>query len=219
MPVTELHRQVAGIALEVAGRYGFVVGGGNALILHGLIDRPTSDLDLVTDLDGGVKAAAEAVEEALQDAGFTVQRQEREAGGLADVFYGFELGLAEWIVTSPAGEQMVLQITRMDRHRNPVIMDVGPVLDLEDALASKTAALGTRAEEKDFWDVAAALSRYTPSQLINLARQVDPGLGLEDFADAGRRLDRLPDRVFARFGLTPQDVVLLRERFAVWPRS
>jgi len=44
MPVSGLHRQVAAIALRAAARYGFALGGGNALIAHGVIDRPTQDV-------------------------------------------------------------------------------------------------------------------------------------------------------------------------------
>jgi hypothetical protein len=41
MPVSQLHREVAAIALRAASGHGFALGGGNALIAHGLIDRPT----------------------------------------------------------------------------------------------------------------------------------------------------------------------------------
>lgn len=44
MPLNELHRRVATIALRAAHRYGFALGGGNALIAHGLITRPTQDV-------------------------------------------------------------------------------------------------------------------------------------------------------------------------------
>jgi hypothetical protein len=47
----------------------------------------------------------------------------------------------------------------------------------------------------------------------------EPGLEDEDFSDAGRRLDRLSGKVFARYGLGPEDVAQLRKRFAAWPRS
>ena len=41
MPVSKLHGQVAAIALGAAGPHGFALGGGNALIAHGIIQRPT----------------------------------------------------------------------------------------------------------------------------------------------------------------------------------
>jgi hypothetical protein len=49
MPVTELHRQVAVIALRAAAGHGFALGGGNALLAHGIIDRPTQDVDVFSD--------------------------------------------------------------------------------------------------------------------------------------------------------------------------
>jgi len=39
MTVSDLHRQVAAIALAAAG-HGFALGGGNALLAHGLTVRP-----------------------------------------------------------------------------------------------------------------------------------------------------------------------------------
>lgn len=218
MPFSDFQREVAAIALKVAAGHGFVLGGGNALILHGIVDRYTADVDLVTDQPAGVEAAAAAVEEALHTAGFRAERQDRDSG-LSEVFYGFGAGLAEWVVTSPRGEQTVLQIAHFDRNRSPVYMDVGPVLNPLDAIASKVRAFATRAEERDVIDVAAALEHYSVDQLISLARQLEPGLEDEDFADAGRRLDRLSDTVFRRYGLDPDDVARLRERFAAWPRS
>jgi len=58
MPFTDFQRDVAAAALKVAAAHGFVLGGGNALILHGIIDRYTADVDLVTDQPAGVEAAA-----------------------------------------------------------------------------------------------------------------------------------------------------------------
>src|SRR5580698_8213818 len=117
MPVSELHREVAAIALRAASQHGFALGGGNALIAHGVIDRASE----------------------------------------------------------------------------PVIMDFGPVLDLEDAIGGKVCALATRAVPRDYLDTAAALERYPVADLIGFARRLDPGLTDEDFADAGRRLDQVGD--------------------------
>jgi hypothetical protein len=66
-------------------------------------------------------------------------------------------------------------------------MDVGPVLNPVDAMASKVRAFVTRAEERDVIDVAAALERYSAGQLITMARRLERGLQDEDFADAGQR--------------------------------
>ncbi len=218
MPISKLQREVASIALRAAARHGFALAGGNALIAHGIIDRPTEDVDLFSDQESGVAAAAQAVEEALREAGFQAERRD-VAGGLGDLFEGIGEGLAEWILTAPDGQQTMLQMAYFDRTRGPVTMDVGPVLDLEDLAGWKTVALVSRVEPRDFADTAAALQYYTADELISFARRLDPGLESRDFADAGRQLDRMPDRVFARYGLGPQEVTRMRERFTAWPRT
>ena len=217
MPLTELHRRVATVALRVATRYGFALGGGNALIAHGLITRPTQDVDLFTNEETGVGAAAGSVEAALQAAGFEAQREDN-ADGVSDIFEGMGEGLAEWTVTAPDGQQMMLQMAYFDRTRQPVTMDVGPVLSLEDVVGGKVCALAGRAEPRDYIDTAAALRRYSIQDVIGFARRLDPGLEDRDFADAARRLDQWGDAVFAPFGVTSADIAGLRAAFADWPR-
>ncbi|HEY7142610.1 MAG TPA: nucleotidyl transferase AbiEii/AbiGii toxin family protein [Streptosporangiaceae bacterium] len=218
MPLTGLHREVAAIALRAAGRHGFALAGGNALIAHGIIDRATDDVDLFSDQEDGVAAAALAVETALLRAGYLAARRDC-SGGLGDIFEGMGDGLAEWVVTSPGGERTMLQMAYFDRSRGPVTMDVGPVLDLEDLAGSKVCALASRVEPRDYVDTAAVLRRYSPAQLISFARRLDPGLDERDFAAAGRQLERMPDGVFARYGLGPAQVRELRAQFASWPRG
>ena len=218
MPIDELQREVAAIALGAAARHGFALAGGNALIAHGIIDRPTEDVDLFSDQEAGVAAAAQGVQDALREAGFQAERRDR-TDGLGDVFEGMEEGLAEWLVTAPGGRQTVLQMAHFGRSRGPVIMDVGPVLDLEDLAGWKVCALAGRVEPRDYVDTAAALQHYSVAELIRLAKRLDPGLEDRDFADAGRQLDRMPDGVFARYGLGPRHVAVLRDQFAAWPRA
>jgi hypothetical protein len=217
MPIDELQREVATIALRTAARHGFALAGGNALIAHGIVDRPTDDVDLFSDQETAVTAAADAVEAALREAGFQAERRD-QTGGLEEIFYGMGEGLAEWIITAPGGQQTMLQMAYFDRTRGPVTMDVGPVLDLEDLAGSKVCALASRVEPRDYIDTAAALQRYNAGQLISFARRLDPGLEDRDFADAGAQLDRMPDGVFTRYGLSPADVARLREEFTAWPR-
>ncbi len=218
MPLTELHREVAAIALRAAARHGFALAGGNALIAHGIVDRFTEDVDLFSDQEAGVEAAAQAVEEALREAGYGIIPRD-QSSGLEDIFEGMGEGLAEWTITAPGGEETILQMAYFDRSRGPVTMDVGPVLDLEDVAGSKVCALASRVEPRDYIDTAAALERFSAERLITFARRLDPGLTRRDFTDAARQLDRMPDGVFARYGLGPADVARLREQFDAWPRT
>ncbi|MBC8993132.1 nucleotidyl transferase AbiEii/AbiGii toxin family protein [Micromonospora chalcea] len=204
------------MALAVAGRHGFALAGGQALIAHGIGARPTEDVDLFTDLDGGVTAAAELVHATLLDAGFQVETI-AEPTELDDVFYGFEHDMTEFEVRRD-DRTVRLQLVRFARSASPIVLDVGPVLHLDDVIGTKVAAMVTRAQPRDYIDVAAALRRYSRNDLVDLARRADPALTDEEFQDALQRLDRLPDTVFALYRLTPAEIHDLRHAFSEWPR-
>lgn len=217
MPIKTFHRRVAALVLGAAAQHGFALGGGNALIAHGLIKRQTQDVDVFTNRQGGVEAAAGPVEAALLGAGLNAEREDK-TGSLSDIFADMGQGLAEWTVSTPDGMRTVLQLSFFDRLRDPVAMDFGPVLDIEDVVGGKVCALASRIEPRDYVDTAAARQRYSVAELIGFATRLDPGLGDRDFREAGSRLDQWGYAVFAPFGLSPADVAELRERFADWPR-
>lgn len=210
--IDDFYRDVATIALGVGEKHGFVLGGGVAWLVNGLVRRPTEDIDLFTDTAGAVEAGAGDVTGALSAAGYQVFR---EVGD--EMFAGMDEDLREYHVAD--GEKALrLTLTRLDRRRAPVVMEVGPVMHLEDLIASKVSALVNRREVRDYIDVAAALERYPLSRVLELAHAYDPGLEEEDFTDAGRYLDRLDDARFGLYGLSAADVARLRERLAGWPR-
>ena len=207
---------VARIALSAARDHGFALAGGHALIAHGIVSRPTRDVDLFTDHDQGVRAATAVVDAALVDAGFVVQAI-AETSELGEVFYGFDRNMVEFEVRRD--EQVVrLQLVYFDRGQQPVVLDIGPVLHLDDVIGSKVAAMAVRVEPRDLIDIAAAQGRYTRQQLIELGCRSDPALTDEEFIDAMRRLDRLDNEVFELYGLDDEAIRELRDRFADWPR-
>ena len=209
MGVDAFYRDVARIALRVARTHGFVLGGGVAWVVNGLVQRPTEDIDLFTDTDGGVAAAAGKVSDALTAAGYAVEREEAD-----ELFDGMAADIQEFTVADGA-RALRLTLCRLDRHRAPVVMDVGPVMHLDDLVATKVAALVNRREVRDYIDVAAALDRYDLDRMLELARLADPALDPDDVADAGRYLDRLDDSRFAVYGV---DAAQVRKRLTGWPR-
>lgn len=209
--------RVAQVALSIAQRYGFALGGGHALLAHGLVHRPTEDVDLFTDLEGGVRTATGRVRSALAEAGLQVDAQP-EPSELADVIYGMDDAFEE-IAVSDGSATASLSLARLARQRAPIEMAVGPVLHLDDVIGSKVCALGTRAMVRDYIDVAASLRRgYDRARLIELAHEHDPSLAEDDLAFAMRRLDAMPDAAFAPYHLTDVAVAELRDCFAEWPR-
>jgi Nucleotidyl transferase AbiEii toxin, Type IV TA system len=216
MPLDKLQRKIAAIALRAGQRNGLALGGAGALIEHGIIHRPTQDLDLVTNLETGVADAAGPVQAALHEAGLGVVRR---GSSLADLFPGFTETLIDLDVTSPGG-QTVVELVYFDRALSTVTTDIGPVVHIEDALAGKVCALAGRAAERDYIDTAAALARgYTPGQLIAFARRLDPGLANPEFAEAAQRLDQLSDQRWTDLGFSPGQVTQMREQFTAWPRD
>ncbi|BCY10505.1 nucleotidyl transferase AbiEii/AbiGii toxin family protein [Actinoplanes sp. L3-i22] len=213
MGVDDFYRDVARIALAVADKHGFVLGGGVAWLVNGLVARPTEDIDLFTDLTDGVTAAAGEVAAALTEAGYRVVREEGD-----ELFAGMDADLQEFLV---AGEDRALRLTlcRLDRSRAPVVMDLGPVMHLDDLVATKVAALVNRREVRDYIDVAAALERYPLDRIMELAHAADPAIDPRDIADAGRYLDRLDDVRFTLYGLDAAMIAQLRDRLAAWPRD
>ncbi|WP_327001489.1 nucleotidyl transferase AbiEii/AbiGii toxin family protein [Dactylosporangium sp. NBC_01737] len=207
------YTEVARIALAVGERHGFVLGGGFAWLMSGLVSRPTEDVDLFTDTDGGAGRAADAVCQALRAAGYTVE--EEEADDLLELFAGFD---QREFTVGDGSRTVRLTLSRLDRTESPVMMDVGPVMHRDDLIATKVAALVNRREVRDYIDVAAALQHYDVGQLLELARRQDPALEDDDVHAAGRYLDRLDDGRFAYYGLTPERVSELRQRLQAWPR-
>jgi hypothetical protein len=100
----------------------------------------------------------------------------------------------------------------------PVMMDIGPVLHIDDVVAGKMSALFTRAEPRDFLDVDAAVmtGRYTREQVLQLAEQADAGFDRRMLADLFGVLERYPDRRFVAYDAEPGQIKAMRERFARW---
>jgi predicted nucleotidyltransferase component of viral defense system len=217
MSADPFQTQVARIALRAAAAYGFVLGGGQALVAHGIVDRPTEDIDLFTSARHAVPAAAAVVRAALETAGYTIRDDDDQRQDLVDLFDGFELEYVEWEISLGA-DSTELTLAQLPHAHGPILLEIGPVMHLEDLLASKVAAAASRAEPRDFIDIAAATRRYALSQLLALGRAYDPSLAEEDYAEAGRRLDGMPDDWFEPYGLGAAQVAEVRARLAEWPR-
>lgn len=215
--VSEFHALVASIALRAAGQ-GFMLAGGNALLIYGVTARATMDVNLITSTLGGVRPVREAVENALKAAGFHVERidpfigDDDEPGWVGETAASW----AEWTV-SRGGKQASLQINFNESPREPVVMGLGPVMAVEDVLGSKLRACLDRADARDYIDVAAALKRYGADQLMAWALEQEPNLTDDDFALVPFRLAELEDEAFAHYGLDAAAVAQLRDQFAAWP--
>jgi len=213
--VTDFQREVTRIALAAASQHGFALGGGQALVAHGVVSRPTEDIDLFADADGAVQAALSPVQAALSYVGMEVSAMPEDSD-LGEMFGGFQNDFAEFEVRR-GDESVKLTLARFDRRLDPVDTPIGPVLHIDDVIGSKVAAMATRAEPRDYVDVAAALDAFSRMELLAMAGQSDPALTADEVAESMRALDQLPDAAF-HIWIDPARVADLRARFDDWPR-
>lgn len=69
MALSALQARIARLALRLPEAEGFVLAGGGAMLAHGLVDRPTQDLDLFAVEPARLEPFAAAITRALQTAG------------------------------------------------------------------------------------------------------------------------------------------------------
>ena len=200
--LSPLQQRIRHIVASLPASKDVALAGGAALILHGVVDRTTSDLDFFGTRPDQVDQLLPTLERALTEEGLTVERVK------------VETGFARLVVTSGA-EQTVIDLA-WDARRLPPIDTSGGLLLAEDELAAdKTLALFGRAAARDFIDVAALTTRYSLDELCRLASEKDPGFDQSVLADMLSHIDRLPQSDFA---LGADEYQRLREQVSEWRR-
>src|SRR5690349_8950240 len=198
------------IGLRVGGPFGFALAGGHAIAAHGILERPSEDVDLFADWQrrADFPTAVSEVIAAYRAEGLDVQVDLR-----LDTF-------ARLHVTDPGepDRQHRVELVANWRAQPPVQMDIGPVLHPDDVMAGKMDALYNRAAARDFLDIDAAISggHYTLDRLCQLAHQADAGFDRKLFAAMLGRIDRLDDEDFIEYGVDPRYVAGLRRRVQDW---
>jgi hypothetical protein len=209
-PVAPIHRRLATIGLRVGAGYGFALAGGHAVAAHGILQRPSEDVDLFADWQRRVDfpAAVDVVIAAYRDEGYGVLVDHQ-----TETFARLHL-------TDPlqADEQYRVELVANWRIQPPLQMEIGPVLHADDVMAGKMDALYNRAAARDFLDVDAAITggRYTLERLCELAETVNAGFDRAMFADMLRHIDRFDDEDFTQYGLAAGEIPALRSRVEQW---
>lgn len=204
----ELQRTVTRIALEASASSGFALAGSGAIREHGVINRMSQDVDLFTSdtNERTFGAAVDRVVGALDAAGYAVEVARRTQQ------------FARILVRTVGGQQVDIDMGMDWREAEPVTFDVGPVLSIKDAIGNKVAALDSRAEARDFFDVDAIRSsgRYTDAQLIDAAAERDPGFDAARFANQLQRVDWLTDDDLKEYGVDGTELDAIKKRLTGW---
>ena len=134
------HERLARVALDVAASYGFALAGGYAVQAHGFLDRPSADVDLFAEASAqfDFSRAVDAVIAAYRRDGL-----ETDAEVQSSSFTRLNV--------SSGKERAKVELGVDWRKNEPILLAVGPVLHVDDAVANKICALFGRAEVRDYW--------------------------------------------------------------------
>lgn len=204
MSLDPLHERVATLALSLPEVRQIALAGGGALLAHGLISRPTQDIDLFTPDEAELAQVTDALTGVLHEHGYTVDIARR-----VPTFAHLDLAASD-------GRTMAVELAVDARIRDTVRLAFGPVLHPEEVAADKTLALFGRAAARDLVDVDALAVRYGHDRLLELASEKDLGFDRHVFADALNAAAAQPDVMFHRLGLDPTQLTAVRQRAARW---
>jgi hypothetical protein len=110
-----LEEQLTRLGLDVVGGHGFVLGGGHAVELNGMSDRPSEDIDLFSNERGSPGNVADELRDAYTKAGFSVEVRLRSPD------------LVQMGVSDAHGRTCKVDLGVFWRARPPVRLDVGPI--------------------------------------------------------------------------------------------
>jgi hypothetical protein len=212
MAEVDYQREITRLALDSLAGGGFALAGSGAIREHGIIDRPTQDIDLFTSVTSP-EAFAESTKRlaaAMRERGFEVE-EHRNAPQYA-----------KFSVTSSAGQRVEVDLAVDWRSEEPVTLSIGPVLSLPDAVASKVSAVYSRAEVRDYLDLDSIREsgRFTDAEILDLAVDRDPGFDVQMFAGQLDQINRLGSaRRVEEYGVGEQELTQLKSRLSGWAQE
>jgi predicted nucleotidyltransferase component of viral defense system len=184
MEMPEYHRRVLDAALDTCYTHGLVLAGGYAMRAHGLVDRPSQDIDFATFSASSLEETADALAAAYRAAGFDVA-----------TLRGTPL-LARLMVSDPlTGQSCAVDLMKMPLQQPSTMVEVYPVASVDDIAGMKVAALHGRSVPRDLIDLWSVADGYGFPDLERLGFLFEVGFRLETAfprhrASAIRRPDR-----------------------------
>lgn len=154
MEMPDLHRRILDASRDTCDRYGLALAGGYAMRAHQLVDRPSQDLDFAGLTSTPLAEIVDAMSDGYRASGLEVEEVR-----------GTYL-LARVIVTDPSTKQSCpVDLMKVPLQRPPVMLEVGPVANLDDLVGMKVGALHGRGVVRDVIDVSAVAGRYSFAEL------------------------------------------------------
>lgn len=192
---------VARLFFDLTAADGFVLAGGAALLASGLTTRATRDLDFFGPPGAvDVQLARDEFETAVLKRGWWVDRIHDTPTFVRLHLHAEEELIIDLGLDSPPGHP-------------PVISIAGPTYAPEELAGRKLVALFSRAEARDFADVAVLAQRFGKPLLLEQAARADRGFDRRVLAEMIRTLDRFEDD---EIPVDAHDARRVREFFREW---
>lgn len=199
------HRRILDVALTVCDDLGLYLAGGYAVKAHGLVERPSQDLDFATDSLRPLPEIIEITADTYRDAGFDV------------VITRGSPRMGQILVTDPMTEESCkVDFLKEPLQKKPVLIGSMRVVALDDLVGMKATALASRAAARDFIDVSAAARIYPFREIERLIglRNGDEGIHPRQIVNRLEWLDGIDDDLLESYGLDQEQIREIR-RFAV----
>jgi predicted nucleotidyltransferase component of viral defense system len=206
MNMSDLHRRLLQDVLEVGNDLPFVITGGYAVQAHGLVERPSRDIDVATNSSIPMEIVASQLIEGLTERGWKVR------------VIGIEPVSARFMVAGPeSGQDCEVDILKEGFTRPPVDTPYGPVLSLDDVIGTKVRALADRGYARDLIDIHAASRLRSQGELESLGRRLAwDEFSLEGLAARLGSVQWRADEEFAAYGLPEADIMDLKRWAQAW---
>ncbi len=181
--LTRVQRRVAKIVLSTAGRAGFRLAGGAALVASHLTERPTRGIDAFTADDVDVSSVGDEVVDALRGAGYDVALTRRSPA------------FVSMTVTAGQARQSRFEV---DLGRDHIAWpttttSLGPTLSPRELAANKVLALFGRVQTRDLTDLHALAERFDLESMLADAAAKDEGFDRPVLAEMTRLVVARPE--------------------------
>lgn len=184
--LTNLQKKILNLFSDLPDKEAFYLTGGTALSAFFLKHRKSHALDFFTNTEELIPSFSQKLEESLKEKGLRVER-----------LRGFH-SFVELSVNSPPDSTIIhFALDSPFRFEQPFDTNEFPGLRVDsliDIASNKLLALFGRAALRDFIDVYFISHEYfTKNELIEKARQKDPGFDLYWLGIAMERVNDFPD--------------------------
>jgi hypothetical protein len=201
--LSPLQRRLRQIIDTIPEAGNVALAGGGALIVRGVVARPTADLDYFATSSGEVDRLLPALEACLEGEGLRARRVQAHPGFVR-------------LSVSDGHDTALIDLAWDTRLWPPETIAGGVLLSEEELGADKLLALADRGEARDYIDVAALADRVGFARLYELAQRKHPKLHAGQVLFSLGEFDSLP---MGDFGLKDLEWQQLRTLVDTWRKE